>query len=52
MGKSRTEIMPEVRSFPVRSHIIFYEVNADAVIILAIIHASQDPQDLFWLPLL
>lgn len=43
MGRARPEIGERIRSFPFQSHII-YCVEADfGVIVLRVLHASQDP---------
>ena len=41
MGKPREELAPGLRSFPIGSHMIFYEVEADYVVITRVLHQRQ-----------
>jgi len=35
--------MPEMRSFPVESHIVFYQVRSKQIEIIRVLHGRQDP---------
>ena len=41
MGRLRPEFGPNVRSFPVESHVIYYRVD-DAVLIARVLHGRRD----------
>ncbi len=43
IGIERSELMPEMRSFPVESHIVFYQVRSKKIEIIRILHGRQDP---------
>lgn len=45
MGRRRPEIDPEVRSFPVRNYVIFYQINVDGIEILRVLHGARDISD-------
>ena len=42
MARERTEITPPVRTHPHGSHVIVYEIDADAVRILRVRHSRED----------
>jgi toxin ParE1/3/4 len=42
MGRSRPELAPEVRSFPVGQYVIFYVPLAKAVDIVRVLHGARD----------
>ena len=44
MGTERPELLPDARSLPIKSHTLFYRVNADKVEIIRVLHGRQDPQ--------
>ena len=44
MGIEREELLPNIRSFPVESHVIFYRIQNTQVEIVRILHERQDPQ--------
>lgn len=44
MGTERPELLPDVRSLPVKSHTLLYRVNANKVEIISVLHGRQDPQ--------
>jgi toxin ParE1/3/4 len=49
VGKSlESELRPNVRTFPVNSHMIFYSTKPGEIRILRIIHASRDAQAVFF----
>ena len=48
IGKSlESDLRPNVRTFPVNNHVIFYSVKPGEIRILRIIHASRDAQAVF-----
>ena len=44
MGIERNELLPEARSLPIESHILFYRVTVNTVEIIRVLHGRQDPQ--------
>lgn len=44
MGVERGELMPDMRSLPVASHIVFYRLREAQVEIVRVLHARQDPR--------
>ena len=45
-GRDRSgDLFPVVRSFPVESHIIYYREAPTGIIVLAVLHEKQDPQN-------
>jgi toxin ParE1/3/4 len=47
IGRSRDDLRPGLRTFPVRQHVIVYRVEDDDVLILHIFHGSQDIEAFF-----
>ena len=47
LGRDRSDIHPGYRSFPERSHVIFYTVDGDFINIIGISHKSMDVGPLF-----
>ncbi len=43
MGTERPELGADMRSFPVKSHIVFYRLQANQIEIVRILHGRQDP---------
>lgn len=43
MGIEREELLPNMRSFPVESHVIFYRLEAKQIEIIRVLHERQDP---------
>jgi len=43
IGLERPELFPEIRSFPVESHIVFYQVQSKQVEIIRVLHGRQNP---------
>lgn len=43
IGVERPELFPEIRSFPVESHVVFYQVQERHIEIVRVLHARQDP---------
>ena len=42
IGRERIELHPDLRSFPVHSHIIFYRVSGHDVQVVRILHGRRD----------
>jgi toxin ParE1/3/4 len=42
MGRSRPELMPELRSFPVGRYVAFYLAMADGIDLLRVLHGARD----------
>lgn len=42
IGRSREDIGPDLRSFPVENHIIYYRTKREVTTIVALLHASVD----------
>ncbi len=47
MGRSRAELAPDLRSFPVGNYMIFYHTLVDGIEIVRIISAARDVDALF-----
>ncbi len=47
MGRSRPELAPDLRSFPVGNYLIFYNTLVDGIEIVRIISAARDVAALF-----
>jgi toxin ParE1/3/4 len=41
-GEARDEILPGLRSFPVRPYVVFYHRHADTILVLRILHGRRD----------
>ncbi len=44
MGIDRDELLPNLRSFPVERHIIFYRLEIEQIEVIRVLHGRQDPQ--------
>jgi len=47
LGRTRPELAPHLRSFPVGSYVIFYRPMDDGVEIARVLHGSRDIDALF-----
>lgn len=47
MGQVREELAVYLRSFPIRSYLIFYRIIDEGIEIVRIIHSSQDIKQIF-----
>ena len=47
MGRLRHEFYINLRSFPVRKHIVFYQSIENGIEVLRILHASRDISEIF-----
>lgn len=41
-GRSREEILPGLRSFPVKPYVVFYRVETGTILVLRILHGRRD----------
>ena len=46
-GRDRSDLSPDVRSYPAGEHIIFYLVREDHLYIVRILHSSEDVASAF-----
>ena len=46
LGRQRDDLNPPLRQLNVRSHVVFYQVTADDIMIVRILHHSVDYLDL------
>jgi len=47
LGPRRDELVPSLRSFPVRSYIIFYLPLADGIEVVRVLHGARDMRRIF-----
>ena len=47
MGRSRFELSPELRGFPVGNYLIFYRPASDGIEIIRVVHGARDIPELF-----
>ncbi|MBM3942105.1 MAG: type II toxin-antitoxin system RelE/ParE family toxin [SAR202 cluster bacterium] len=47
IGRRRSELAPELRSFAVQDYVILYRPMADGVEVVRILHGSRDIESLF-----
>ncbi len=47
IGRERSQLAPELRSFPVKSYLIFYRPIETGIEIVLILHGSQDLERIF-----
>ena len=47
MGRLRDEVIPGLRSFPVKRYIVFYRVKADSVEVIRILSGYRDVDAIF-----
>ena len=43
VGVERDDLLPELRSLPVASHLVFYRLTQGCVEIVRVLHGRQDP---------
>lgn len=43
IGIERPELLSEMRSFPVESHVVFYRVRSGRIEFFRVLHGRQDP---------
>ena len=44
MGVEREELLPNMRSFSVDSHVVFYRLQQSKVEVVRVLHSRQDPR--------
>jgi toxin ParE1/3/4 len=42
VGRVRDDLRRGLRSYPVRRHVIVYQIDEEAIVVLRIVHASMD----------
>lgn len=47
MGRSREELAPQLRSFPVGSYLVFYRPISDGIEVVRVLHGRRDIESLF-----
>jgi toxin ParE1/3/4 len=47
LGRNRSELSPELRSFPNGNYIIFYRLISDGILVVRILHGSRDINSIF-----
>lgn len=47
MGRKRDDLMPDLRSFPVRAYLVFYRQAGDEIHIIRIMHGARDIENLW-----
>jgi len=47
MGRKRDELIPGIRSFPIKRYVIFYRIRKDLVEIIRVISAYRDLGSIF-----
>jgi toxin ParE1/3/4 len=47
MGRIRSDLLPNLRSFPVGNYVIFYFPADDGIEVIRILHGARDIQQLF-----
>lgn len=47
MGRTREELAPSIRSFPVEAYLIFYQALKDGVEVIRILHSARDIENIF-----
>jgi toxin ParE1/3/4 len=47
MGRSRFELSPELRGFPVGNYLIFYRPAMDGIEVVRVLHGARDIPELF-----
>lgn len=43
IGTARPDLLLDMRTLPIQSHVVFYRVSANSVEIVRILHGRQDP---------
>ena len=47
MGRARSELAPDLRSFPVARYVIFYSPSADGIEVARVLHGARDIGEIF-----
>jgi toxin ParE1/3/4 len=43
-GRARTDVAPELHSFPQGQHVIYYQIKEGGILIVDILHGRMDPE--------
>lgn len=46
-GRRRDDLLPGVRSFPMRQHVIYYTRRESTVVVLRVLHGARDTARIF-----
>jgi len=46
-GRSRFDLSPELRGFPVGNYLVFYRPASDGIEIIRVLHGARDIPELF-----
>ena len=47
MGRKRDELIPGIRSFPVKKYVVFYRIREDFIEIIRVLSAYRDLNNIF-----
>lgn len=47
MGRVRSELLPNLRSFPISRYLVFYRPSADGIEVVRVLHGARDLPALF-----
>ncbi len=47
IGRQRDELLPELRSFPVKAYVVFYRIQTEVIEIVRILSAYRDIESIF-----
>ncbi|MBD2776276.1 type II toxin-antitoxin system RelE/ParE family toxin [Iningainema tapete] len=47
LGRSRLDLAPELRSFPVGKYIIFYRPISEGILVVRVLHGARDITSIF-----
>jgi toxin ParE1/3/4 len=48
IGRKRDDLAPELRSFPVKSYVIYYRYRKKAIEVIRVLSSARDVESLFW----
>ena len=47
MGRARPDLRPDLRSFPIGTHVVYYRVLPDALEVVRVLHGRRDVDAIF-----
>ncbi|NJL09848.1 MAG: type II toxin-antitoxin system RelE/ParE family toxin [Calothrix sp. SM1_7_51] len=47
LGRNRSELSPELRSFPNGNYVIFYRTISDGILVVRVLHGARDIASIF-----
>jgi toxin ParE1/3/4 len=47
LGKKRSELLPELRSFPIGNYVVFYQQIDGGIDVIRLLHGSRDIEEIF-----